>query len=144
MSMHSWSEYGFGFPLFNGKNELQVFQFLCDQGLFHDDKNAFLEAIEDPENNMYDVFWEFLGEPASWQIGDRINHLEGLTVVKGYNSCADTDQQEMIGIEPAFPWEMNHRDRALTKESAREILKKYAEILGVEETPDYFEARYFG
>ena len=144
MSMRSWSEEGFGFPLFNGKNERKVYHFLCDHGLFDGDQEEFLEAIEDPDGDMNDVFWEFIGEPASWRIGSEISRLEGLTVVRGYNSCSDTDQEEMIGIEPAYPWEMNEKDLALTKEKAVSILKKYALVLGIDAEPDYFDAEYYG
>ena len=39
---------------------------------------------------------------------------------------------------------MNEKDGELTSEKAGEILKKYGEILGIDEEPEYFYLEYFG
>jgi hypothetical protein len=90
------------------------------------------------------ILWEYIGGPAAWSVGSIINQLEGTTVFRGYASCGDTDQEEMIGIEPTYPWLMNEKDRMLTKEKVTAILEKYAAILGVTQNPDDFEASYCG
>ena len=140
MSMTSWSEYGLGFQLFTGDNTEKVMRFLKNHGEIISDWDSVLEEMRDDYFDPMDV----VGEPASWAIARIINKQEGTTVFKGYNSCGDTDQEEMIGVEPCYPWGMNKMDRSLTKEKAIDILNKYAFELGSTSQPDYFEAKYFG
>lgn len=63
--------------------------------------------------------------------------------MKGYQSDGDTGQEAMLGIEPCYPWSVTEKDM-ITKEDADKILTKYADILGVTDAPNYFEAEYFG
>lgn len=142
MSMQHWTEEGFGFPLNTVDNDEAIFTFINAYGKEHYSWEEFREVKEDAEYG--DALWEFFGEPVSYIVADIINDLEGLTVVKGYAPCGDTDQEEMIGIEPCFPWTINEKDRQLTREKAEAILEKYAGMLLIDEHPDYFEAQYFG
>ena len=144
MSMKSWTEEGFGVSLFTGHNEDKVYGFLKQYNPellpTADELKSALESGEE----IGDILQESFGEPASWHIANIINDLEGTSVFKGYDSCGDTDQEEMLGIEPCFPWTMNRVDLSLTKFKAAEMLRKYTEILGIEEEPEYFTAEYFG
>lgn len=142
MSMQSWTEEGFGVPLFTEHNEEKVFRFIAEHSPEYGTVDDFRKAME--EGWYAFDFWDNLGDPASWIVADIINRLEGTTIFKGYVSCGDTDQEEMIGIEPCFPWTMNEKDRSLTSLQAHELMEKYAAILGIKEPPDYFEAYYFG
>lgn len=144
MSMKSWTEEGFGMLLFTEHNEDKVYEFLKKYNPeLLPTEDELHEALDDGEE-IGDILWEFIGEPASWHVANIINELEGTTIFNGYNSCGDTDQEEMIGVEPGYPWTMNDVDRSLTKAKAMEILNKYARILGIQEMPEYFTAEYFG
>lgn len=139
MSMRSWTEDGYGYQLINTNNFDKIKQFIIDNDTKEYTEEEF-EAIRESEDEWDMEGW--IGDPVPWRIADIINKLEGYKfLVKGYQSCGDTDQDCMIGIEPLYPWNM---EEPITKEKADEILNKYAKILGIEMTPTYFEAEYFG
>ena len=136
MSMRSWSEYGYGFALFNGSNLKSVVDFIIENTeLDIEGKNALLDSHDEWE--IYDV----LGESASQVVSDIINNKEGIRDVCGYDSCSDTDQVQMIGIAPSYPW-LNQKNMSL--DEANNLLCRYADMLGITDAPDYFEASYFG
>lgn len=144
MSMRSWTEEGFGMLLFTEHNEDKVYEFLKKYNPeLLPTEDELQEALDDGGEICY-ILWEFIGEPASWHVANIINELEGTTIFKGYAPCSDTDQEEMIGVEPGYPWTMNDVDRSLTKVKIMEILNKYARILGIKEVPEYFTAEYCG
>ena len=144
MSMRSWTEDGFGMLLFTNHNEKHVYQFIAQHNAeLLPTENELQEALDAGEE-FGDILWEYLGEPASWYVANAINKTEGTTIFKGYASCGDTGQEEMIGAEPCYPWTMNEVDWSMTKEKVCDLLQKYADILGIDEVPEYFEAEYFG
>lgn len=139
MSMRSWTEDGYGYQLINANNFDKIKQFIIDNDTKEYTEEE-LEAIRESEDEWDMEGW--IGDPVPWRIADIINKLEGYKfLIKGYQSCGDTDQDCMIGIEPLYPWNM---EEPITKEKADKILNKYAKILGIEMTPTYFEAEYFG
>lgn len=139
MSMRSWTEDGYGYQLINANNIDKIKQFIIDNDTKEYTEEE-LEAIRESEDEWDMEGW--IGDPVPWRIADIINKLEGYKfLIKGYQSCGDTDQDCMIGIEPLYPWNM---EEPITKEKADKILNKYAKILGIEMTPTYFEAEYFG
>ena len=135
MSMKSWTEYGFGYPLFNDSNEGKIREFLAVN--IPELSKQILKA--DYIENVMDI----LDMDISCEIAEIINRLEGKNLFYGYPNCGDTDQEEMLGISPAYPWQLKPEDM-ITKEEATSLLKKYADILGITDEPDYFEAEYFG
>lgn len=144
MSMHFWSESGFGYVLFNETNIDNVLDFVAKyftDFIDEDDQNRFNEVIK--AGNLREIE-DFLGEPISWMIADTINEIENLTVIKGFRDNGELDGPEHIGVDPCYPWTLNANDKALTQDRAIEILKKYGEILGISEEPDYFEIEYIG
>ena len=140
MSMKSWTEKGYGFPLFNGTDEQfeQVKTFLsanCQE----------LPIVSTPEeitackdisdlDNIYDS--------AAYAVACALNRSLGVDYISGYASDADTGQQEMIGIYPDFPWIVGNLPK--TEEEAKTIMEKAALLLGISGKPDYFEAEYYG
>ncbi len=140
MSWQTWSETGYGYQLFNGKNDKQILQFIR--------KNSDREISEQEAEDLINDNASYLaiyGEDACAMIARIIDSVEGYTVFKGYIECGNTDQEEMIGIEPVYPWHLfTEKDMALTEQKAYSILKKYANILGITEQPDYFDAYYAG
>lgn len=143
MSMRHYTEDGYGIPFNSHHNKEKIIRFLYDHGQLPpgETPDSLLEAMsEDPYLSM----WEFFSECPSDMVARVINKIEGTTIFRGYWECGDTDQEEMIGVEPCYPWTMNEKDRSLTKEDATAILIKYAEILGIEDAPEYFEAYYVG
>lgn len=144
MSMRSWTEDGFGMRLFDGDNGKEVYGFVKEYSPELLPTEEELQAALDSGDDICYILWDYIGEPVSWHIANIINKLEGTTVFKGYAPCGDTDQEEMIGIEPLYPWQINEVDRALTKDKAMELLNKYGRLLGIQEIPEYFNAEYCG
>lgn len=140
MSWHQWTDQGYGFPLWNTDNTQNIKDFIIKHDDAMDDETkAEFKCLTDP----YDIE-EFIGEPVSYLIARIINKLEHVSFFVGYDACGDTDQDEMIGIAPAYPWEFSHAECAITCSMAHSMLKKYGKELGVTEGPDFFEAEYCG
>ena len=138
MSMKSWTEEGYGYKLFNNYNMDNIKKFLIDNDCYEDDLIEQILEAED-EYELSDV----LGEPVAWVIAGIINEEEGFdfNIFKGYYSCADTDQEAMLGIQPIYPWETG---KLITVNERNRLLEKYAQILGIRDLPDYFIAEYYG
>ena len=141
MSYSRWSEPGYGFKLWNGSNGKDIVNFIAEHKSDFLSREEADEICEEIEKNGYTDFFE--DEPASYIVSEIINTLENATMFSGYRACGDTDQEEMIGISPMYPWFMNQGDY-VTKEMADEALKKYGKMLGITEKPDYFDAQYGG
>ena len=139
MSMKSWSEVGYGYELFNGKNMDNIKKFIIENGNYSEEQIGSINEAED-EWDLQEV----TDDPVSWVIASHINAKEGLICAfEGYDSCGDTDQEQMLGIAPSYSWKIRPEDM-LTKEKADELLEKYAKILGITEKADYFTAEYYG
>lgn len=140
MSMKSWTEPGYGFKLYNGRNLGRIKDFLVENQDVYKKKpftEGELEAIRDAEDE-YDLA-DYFDDPIPWVVAEIIRYKEGVTDIKGYQDDGDTDQEAMLGIEPSYPWHTKYR----TKEECNAVLKKYADILGITEEPDFFRAEYF-
>lgn len=134
MSMRSWTEDGFGFKLYDDFDKVK--KFVIENGKYDDEAKAEMYKCEDE----YDLA-EYTDDPIPWVVAGIINDKEGQYMVKGYQSNGDTNQEAMLGIEPVYPWApQKFKDR----DEATAFLKKYAEVLGINEEPDYFEAEYYG
>ena len=152
--MYNWTENGYGYRLFNKDNAADVVRFVYTAGrLFGEREKLFTDnflsdilpkVLKECENDPSSILWEYIDEPISYLVARLINRLEGVTVFKGYAPCGDTDQEEMIGAYPAFPWEMTQKDKSISMGDVDMILEKYAKILNIQESPDYFEASYVG
>lgn len=134
MSWQAWTEDGYGYPLFNENNLKKVLKFIADS-------TSYKELIDCEDS--YDAY-DIMGQCCADTIAEIINERENLTLFRGYTTCGETDQEEHIGAEPVYPWRLSENDRLLTKEKVNQILTKYAEVLGIEEAPYYFEAYYCG
>ena len=148
MSMKSWTEYGYGIPLNCGENIEAIKKFICDNAQadsvhhelrINDEEKAKIMKCEDTGE-----IYEILDLYPSCVIAEMINVKEGTTLFRGYPPDCDTDQEEMIGAEPMYPWQMNEKDKSLTQDQIKEILVKYAGEIGVTEEPDFFDADYYG
>ena len=149
MSMKSWTEEGYGYRLETGSNMKNIVDFIVDntRELQKNTKNGYVfNFSEEDIKNMYNCeglfdLAEYTDDPVPWVIADIINNIEGTELLfKGYQDDAGTDQEAMLGIAPVYPW---YTPR-YTKEKCDELLKKYADILGITEKPDFFEAEYYG
>ncbi len=137
MSMRAWTQEGYGYHLFSGDNMEEIKDFLIKNENYSKEE---IQLIRDAEDE-WDL-QEVTDDPVSWVIAAHINAKEGLACAfEGYDSCADIDHGQMIGISPKYPWEYRQEDR-ITREKANEILNKYAKILGIKEEPCEFTAEY--
>lgn len=134
MSWRAWTEDGYGYPLFNETNFKTVMKFIADE------KND-PEVLKCEDEFDFKDLWSAC--PAEI-VAEIINEKEGYNVFYGYDSCGDTNQEEYIGVNTSYPWVFMRDNALLTKEKANEILEKYAEVLGINESPEYFEAYYCG
>ena len=135
MSWKAWTESGYGYPLFTDSNFRTVVNFIAQ----HQKNDSGITNAQDAMDA-----YEYLDQSCAEEVADIINRLEGYRVFRGYCSNGDTGQDEYIGVEPMYPWSMTAKDLELSKEKANELLCKYAEILGIEEAPEYFDAYYCG
>ena len=153
MSMKSWSEVGFGFPLWNKDNNEKIKNFILDNlELIYDEKNdadetrkRFKEFSEEEDEDNYGIeylMFDILDEFASETIARIIEKKEGEKFfIRGFQPCGDTDTEEHLGVEPIYAWSIKE---PVTKEEVIEMLNKYANILGITEEPDFFDLEYFG
>lgn len=149
MSMKTWTEPGFGFCIYNRKvdNSNKIMRFIADNAPkdtvspFTDEQRQSLRDSDDME-----TFREIADDPQACRaIANIINFMEGTTIVKGYASDGDTDQEEMLGIEPCYPWTLNEKDKSMTEAEAVALLQKYGKMIdGDWENIDYFDAEYYG
>lgn len=144
MSMCSWTEEGYGIPLWTGNNFRNVVDFIVSHE-FSDITTNDLSVLESicEEQDEFELEC-FLNDPASYWVAEIINNLEGTEIFSGFRECGDTDQEQYVGVSPRYPWNLSVRDRQLTREEVDKILNKYATLLGIEESPEYFTAHYFG
>lgn len=133
MSMKSWTEEGYGYKLYNNNLD-KIKSFIVNSNRYSEKKKEIMEAEDELDLEIV------INNPVPWEVADIINDQENTQVFQGYQECGDTDQEAMLGIAPQYPWADFH----MTKEKADELLKKYADILGIEEEAEYFEAEYFG
>ena len=140
MSWKAWTAYGFGYEIWTKDHFNKVIEFIIERDNY---KGTEMESELRKCEDSWDVYG-LLDEFASQRVAEIINKAEGLTVVRGYAPCGDTDQEEMLGIEPCYPWTMTKKDKQLTREQAYDLLVKYGKLLGIAEEPDYFDASYCG
>ena len=148
MSMQSWTEFGYGIPLNSGDNIEAIKKFICE--------NSSIEGLppecrvpEDMKASIMkcdETFWIYvlLKVYTSSIVAAIINAREGTTLFRGYDAGEEPEQEEMIGVEPRYIWDLNEKDRTLTKEQITGILEKYAGMLGISAKPDFFNAEYYG
>lgn len=139
MSMMSWTEIGYGYPLFIDNFD-NIKEFLANHtdilGLENDVKEKIMQC-DDDEGSLENA----VQEPVPWAVARVMNALENTDIFKGYQSCGNTDQDAMIGVEPLFPWDVKH---IMTQDEVNEIMEKYSELLGIYTDPDFFQAHYYG
>lgn len=147
MSMKTWTEEGYGYPLYNGENTKNIIRFLIDNKAVDSEKLEKLENLmkEDLPNITESDIEECINDFPAYAVGSIICKKEGLSNLMGYIACSDTDIDSHLGFFKTYPWDnMTERSRKLTQKDADKILEKYAKVLGIEEKPDYFELEYYG
>lgn len=142
MSWRAWTEPGYGYKLYQNNNLEKIKQFIVDNWDILEESRPIKEIVM--ECNDETEIEQLLDSPTSYTIAEIINELENTTIFSGYQSCGDTNQDEMLGIRPTYPWFMNGMDKLRTRTDYMKLLKKYGDILGVTEEADYFEAEYCG
>ena len=137
--MRSWSEEGYGYPLLTADNLPNVIEFIIK----NDTKKYTPEQIEEMRecDDEFDLE-EYTDDPIPWVVAKIINNLENTTVFEGYLSCGDTDVDCHIGAGTIWPW--TGQEKYISKEKVDEILAKYAKMLNIPHTPDFFSLEYYG
>ncbi len=135
MSFSTWSEDGYGFPLFNDKNFKNIKQFIIDNN------DGFYDIEELNKAKDQDDLETVINDNISIVIADMINEIEDMGIFCGYS--AGEESEEMIGITPIYSWSAKPND-IITRDKADELLSKYAQKLGITEKADFFEVKYCG
>ena len=148
MSSKSWTECGFGMLLNDGDNIEAIKKFICDNtqadSIHHELRLSDELKAKVMECQDTGEIYEVLDLWPSCVIAEIMNVKEGVTLFRGYPPDCDTDQEEMIGAEPMYPWYMNEKDKTLTQDQAKEMLMRYADMYGNHIEPEYFDADYYG
>lgn len=135
MSMQTECIYGIGFQIKIEPDQLQ--KFLQDhKESLEQLKNveSVLECLDLDEDDFEDALLGFeywpnngFGDNLTAIIADIMSVETGLPIA--YYPPAEDDDQESILYEQAYPWEMNDKEKNLTKDELTTMFEKYAKEL---------------
>ena len=135
MSMQTECIYGIGFQIKIEPVELQKFLQDHRESLNQlKDVESVLECLDLDEDDFEDALLGFeywpnngFGDSLTAIIADIMSVETGLPIA--YYPPAEDDDHESILYEQAYPWEMNDKERNLTKDEITTMFEKYAKEL---------------
>ena len=135
MSMQTECIYGIGFQIKIEPGELQKFLQDHRESLNQlKDVESVLECLDLDEDDFEDALLGFeywpnngFGDSLTAIIADIMSVETGLPIA--YYPPAEDDDHESILYEQAYPWEMNDKERNLTKDELTTMFEKYAKEL---------------
>lgn len=135
MSMQTECIYGIGFQIKIEPRELQKFLQNHRESLNQlKDVESVLECLDLDEDDFEDALLGFeywpnngFGDSLTAIIADIMSVETGLPIA--YYPPAEDDDHESILYEQAYPWEMNDKERNLTKDELTTMFEKYAKEL---------------
>lgn len=154
MSYQEYTYYGYGFELVNATNLDLVKQIVIDA--YEDDEvNKFVANYESTDVIcVYDFIRDFetqfcCDESVSMTISNWMNSNDEINPkhiwFTGYADQSEFDTYEAVLFQECYPWQMSEEEKNLTQEELDEILKKFANLLGVPENDiTYLTMRYGG
>lgn len=129
---------GYGFKLLNERNIKKVVEFVIERNDFlmlSDEEVAEVREFAAKGDKV--GVNETIGMPISWAVAEIINRTEGITLFCGVRP-GEIGTTEYIGIDQRFPWFLNENDRKYHLEDCNALFAKYAELLGIDDMPEYF------
>lgn len=135
MSMQTECIYGIGFQIKIEPGELQKFLQDHRESLNQlKDVESVLKCLDLDEDDFEDALLDFeywpnngFGDSLTAIIADIMSVETGLPIA--YYPPAEDDDHESILYEQAYPWEMNDKERNLTKDELTTMFEKYAKKL---------------
>jgi len=126
MGYESWHDYGYGIEVDDIKNkDVKRLAALLEQAPVYKaklEKELADEGIAEPK---WADYVDLEGEGLAEIMACVIKEAEGLelTVCSDFNGCT------YLMYQAKYPWELDKRERCLTKESLSELLQNYIRIL---------------
>lgn len=151
MSMQTECIYGIGFQIKIEPDQLQKFLQNHKESLKQlKEVESVLECLDLDEDNFEDALLGFeywpnngFGDSLTAIIADIMSVETGLPIA--YYPPAEDDDHESILYEQAYPWEMNDKERNLTKDELTTMFEKYAKELDSNiEVDDDIRLEYYG
>lgn len=151
MSMQTECIYGIGFQIKIEPGELQKFLQDHRESLNQlKGVESVLECLDLDEDDFEDALLGFeywpnngFGDSLTAIIADIMSVETGLPIA--YYPPAEDDDHESILYEQAYPWEMNDKERNLTKDELTTMFEKYAKELDSNiEVDDDIRLEYYG
>ena len=142
MSWSMWHEEGLGFDTTNVSIDKLKGFFKKHEEALHKIKlyNDLMEEIK-RDDIMIDKVREFTD---NFTIGEIIAWV--MTVETGIQFCSpglSDDSEEAVLFTRCFPWEYNDREKTLTEDTVKEIMKPYSNELGIENI-DFIDLTFSG
>ena len=158
MGMRTWTEYGYGFPVFTGSNATNVLEF------FKNHEHTFIQAAGPKRHKEFycaldeledtaetdgildeDIIREGLFDKTASAIAMIINRENNLTGFEGFQSDSEYDTPETVMYVKDFPWHFNQKERQTTLDEINGICNMYANELGIPEREiGDKELKYYG
>lgn len=151
MSMQTECIYGIGFQIKIEPDQLQKFLQDHRESLNQlKGVESVLECLDLNEDDFEDALLGFeywpnngFGDSLTAIIADIMNIETGLPIA--YYPPAEDDDKESIIYERAYPWEMNDKEKNLTKDELTTMFEKYAKELDSNiEVDDDIRLEYYG
>ena len=135
MSMQTECIYGIGFQIKIEPDQLQKFLQDHRESLKQlKEVESILECLDLDEDNFENALLGFeywpnsgFGDSLTATIADIITVETGLPIA--YYPPAEDNEEESILYEQTYPWEMNDKERNLTKDELITMFEKYAKEL---------------
>lgn len=135
MSMQTECIYGIGFQIKIELDQLQKFLQDHRESLNQlKGVESVLKCLDSDEDDFEDALLSFkywpnngFGDSLTAIIADIMSVETGLPIA--YYPPAEDDDHESILYEQAYPWEMNDKERNLTKDELTTMFEKYAKEL---------------
>ena len=161
MSMRSWTEYGYGFPLYTGKNGLKILDFFAKHRISYfschkldtavkiysklKDLRLSVKDAEDPEENLLNGFEDIFDFHISDEIASIINHENRINGFRGFQADGDTGAEDTVMYTLSYPWQLTEKERSLSEKDLMSICEYYAAELGIPtDSIDYQNLEYYG
>ena len=148
MGMHHYSYQGYGFSMEKATNIDLIKDIVIELvELDKDEINMIKESksVYELYQNIYNTCCDCVAYiVAEWMTNNFDVNPKGIKF-DGYIGQSDCDTEETIMFSETYPWLLTEEEKTLTLEDLREILSKFAEMLGVPPgCIDYQSLEYYG
>ena len=151
MGMQSYTESGIGFPLFTENNAADILEFFknheksfqkaCVEKTYKEVYSALDELKDKAEkdgvldnNLIYDGLCDIFDYNTAGNIAVIMNCENDVFGFEGFQAQDECETEETVIYTKAYQWQMTEKEKDLTEEDIRSILRKYASELNIPES----------